>query len=138
MEDSGQSGYKIINIILTESSFKRLNDAQIGIENTNVADITTGFSEKDKIIFCNVKVIYKSIFKEQIQVDAEITMIGVFEKIGESELSNENFAKINAPSIIFPYIREHLSSLSNKAGIPPIILAPVNFVALNKDEKKSA
>ena len=54
MEDAGKSGYKIINIVLIESSFKRITDAQFGNENKNVVDINTGFSEKDKMIFCNV------------------------------------------------------------------------------------
>ena len=55
-------------------------------------------------------------------------MVGIFECIGESQLKDyEKFGKINGAAIIFPYIREHITNLSMKAGLGPIILPPVNF-----------
>ena len=34
------------------------------------------------------------------------------------------------PNILFPYARETISDAINRAGFPPVILAPVNFEAL--------
>ena len=59
-------------------------------------------------------------------------MVGIFECPTETDvqLSIENFSKVNAPAIIFPFVREHLASVSMKAGINPILLPAVNFVKL--------
>jgi preprotein translocase subunit SecB len=60
-------------------------------------------------------------------------MVGVFECVGESELKDYDlFGRVNGAAIIFPYIREHISGLSLKAGLGPIILPPVNFVGNQK------
>ncbi|NCD10471.1 MAG: preprotein translocase, partial [Negativicutes bacterium] len=39
---------------------------------------------------------------------------------------------VNGAAIIYPYIREHLTSLSVKAGVGIILLPPANFAAYNK------
>jgi len=45
---------------------------------------------------------------------------------------NKNFGNVNGAAIIYPYIREHLTSLSVKAGVGIILLPPANFAAYNK------
>ena len=37
---------------------------------------------------------------------------------------------IACPNILFPYVRETISDAVNRAGFPPVILAPVNFEML--------
>lgn len=60
-------------------------------------------------------------------------MVGIFECIGETLLKDyEEFGRINGAAIIFPYIREHITTLSLKAGIGVIIIPPINFVKNNK------
>jgi preprotein translocase subunit SecB len=63
-----------------------------------------------------------------------ITIIvrGNFEKFGDSELPFDDFVAVNAPAILYPYLREHITSLSIKAGLPAIVLEPMNFAALVK------
>jgi len=34
------------------------------------------------------------------------------------------------PNVLFPYARETISDTVNRAGFPPVLLAPVNFEAL--------
>jgi preprotein translocase subunit SecB len=34
------------------------------------------------------------------------------------------------PNVLFPYARETISDVINRAGFPPVLLAPVNFEAL--------
>jgi preprotein translocase subunit SecB len=34
------------------------------------------------------------------------------------------------PNVLFPYARETVSDLINRAGFPPVLLAPVNFEAI--------
>ncbi len=123
-----ESGFRIINILLLESSFNRIqnvvfNNPEIKQEvnvdvNVSVNGNTVGVAEK---------VIYKQIFNDIEQVTAVIKMAGVFEKSGESPLDLEQFGQVNGAAIIYPYIREHLSSLSAKAGLGLIFLPPVNL-----------
>lgn len=55
---------------------------------------------------------------------------------GKFELNNDETAeaivsrlgKINCPAIMFPFIREHLASLTGKSNIDTMYLPPVNFV----------
>ena len=123
-----ESGFRIINILLLESSFNRIqnvvfNNPEIKQEvnvdvNVSVNGNTVGVAEQ---------VIYKQIFNDIEQVTAVIKMAGVFEKSGDSPLDLEQFGQVNGAAIIYPYIREHLSSLSAKAGLGLIFLPPVNL-----------
>jgi len=123
-----ESGFRIINILLIESSFSRIqnvvfNNPEIKQEvnvdvNVSVNGNTVGVAEQ---------VIYKQIFNDNEQVSAVIKMDGVFEKSGDSPLDLEQFGQVNGAAIIYPYIREHLSSLSAKAGLGLIFLPPVNL-----------
>ena len=123
-----ESGFRIINILLLESSFNRIqnvvfNNPEIKQEvnvdvNVSVNGNTVGVAEQ---------VIYKQIFNDVEQVTAVIKMAGVFEKSGDSPLDLEQFGQVNGAAIIYPYIREHLSSLSAKAGLGLIFLPPVNL-----------
>jgi len=43
---------------------------------------------------------------------------------------------INCASIIFPFIRESVADLTRRSGLTPLILDPVNFVALYESSKE--
>lgn len=66
-----------------------------------------------------------------------------FKSIPDEKLVKQ-FATVNCPAILFPYIRETIADLTRRAGFPPLHLAPVNFVELGKKlpekkrEKKAA
>ncbi|WP_353685157.1 protein-export chaperone SecB [Thermodesulfovibrio sp. 3907-1M] len=59
----------------------------------------------------------------------------VFDKIPEKD-ELERIVHINCSSIIFPFIRESIADLTIKAGLPPLILDPVNFVAMYESSKE--
>ena len=125
-----ESGFKIDNILLVESNFRRIPNVTFNspdiIHNTNV-EVSVGVNGNNIIV--TEKVDFTQSLKDVEEIKCSITMIGVFQKVGESPLEDlERFGKINGAAIIFPYIREHLTNLSVKAGINPVILAPQNFV----------
>ncbi|MGI6649727.1 MAG: protein-export chaperone SecB [Bacillota bacterium] len=33
---------------------------------------------------------------------------------------------------MFPYIREHISTVTQKAGVKPVLLAPINVLAIRR------
>ena len=60
----------------------------------------------------------------------EATQVGIF---GINGFSKEEIGPLLGsfcPSVLFPYLREVISSLVSKGGFPPLLLTPVNFDAL--------
>lgn len=131
MEDKTKSGFAITGLILLESNFKRENNVQFVETVQNDMHIETEVQTKDASIMVLETVTISQKYEKMEQVSIMVKMAGVFERVGESKLEDlEQFGKINGAAIIFPYIREHITNLSLKAGIPPIILPPVNFTKM--------
>ena len=54
------------------------------------------------------------------------------------ELSNlDNLFYVNAPAILFPYVRAYISTLTNLSGFEPINLPTLNMTRLGDDLKKN-
>jgi len=130
--------FKLLNIILIESSFKR--EPQIDFNNkdlhNNINIDVQNSTENSNILYVTVIVDFDTSVDNKKFIFSRIKMLGVFEFGEKLPLSLDSFANINAPAIIFPFIREHLSNVSMKAGIQPILLPPINFVKLAEDKKK--
>ncbi|MBB1537207.1 MAG: protein-export chaperone SecB [Bacteroidia bacterium] len=136
MDKNMESGFHVSNLLLLESQFKRIDRVQFNEET---------FSNLDTKIGVAVDVHGNQItVTEEVTVSQEIDsvkqftffvkMVGVFERIGESPLTDgEKFGRVNGAAIIFPYIREHITALSLKAGLGPIILPPINFTCIQND-----
>lgn len=45
-------------------------------------------------------------------------------------------AEINCAAIVFPFMREMIADLTTRAGLPPLLLPPVNFVDFYKNNHK--
>lgn len=54
----------------------------------------------------------------------------------DDEFFNSTFAKANAPSIAFPYLRAYISNITMQSGYKPLLLQSINFIELSKDIKK--
>ena len=123
-----ESGFKIVNLLLLESNFKRESTVtfeQDKITNSVIVDVNVQIV--NETVFVTETLKYEQKVADQLEVSAEIKMVGVFEKTGESQLDLQQFGNVNGAAIIFPYIREQLSNLSAKAGIGLVILPPFNF-----------
>ena len=124
------SGYKILNLALLESHFERAPSITFDLEKVTRESETSIDIQKisEEQVFVTETLTFSQIFEGITEFSVKIKMIGVFEKHGETDLSIDDFARINAPAIIYPYIREHLSSLTTKAAVGTILLAPYNFI----------
>jgi preprotein translocase subunit SecB len=70
----------------------------------------------------------------KIEIDAIANYI--FNKsIGLESLND--FFYINAPALLFPYIRAYISTLTNLSGLKPINLPTINMTRLGQDLKKN-
>ena len=60
----------------------------------------------------------------------EVVEAGIFQIRNVPEQDMEPIMAVACPNILFPYARETISDAINRAGFPPVILAPVNFESL--------
>lgn len=128
-----QSGFKINNLLLLESTFSRI--INVTFDNPDVVqniDVDVNVSVNENTVVVTEEIKYNQTFNDVQEVSATIKMVGVFEKFGDSILDLENFGNINGAAIIFPYIREHLTNLTSKAGLGLIIIPPFNFTKKDK------
>lgn len=128
-----QSGFKINNLLLLESTFSRIINVTFDnpavVQNIDV-DVNVSINENTVVVTEEIK--YNQTFNDIQEVSAIIKMVGVFEKFGDSILDLESFGNVNGAAIIFPYIREHLTNLTSKAGLGLIIIPPFNFTKKDK------
>lgn len=66
-------------------------------------------------------------------LNINVVMIGEFEFKDISEEKLGAYFVLNAPAIMFPYIRSYISTLSSLSGIPTIILPTLNMTSLAKE-----
>jgi preprotein translocase subunit SecB len=67
---------------------------------------------------------------DKTQFLVEAAQAGVFQIRNVPQADLEPIVAIACPNILFPYVRETISDAINRAGFPPVLLAPVNFEAL--------
>jgi preprotein translocase subunit SecB len=125
MDKNKPPGISFDNIILKELVFSRKeNYSDRPVFDINM-DSTISFSpEEDRMIYemsCEIKD-NKDLFS------IKCTMIGFFSVIkGQENMGLKEYAELNAPATILPYIREAIASTTTRAGIPPIIIPPTNL-----------
>lgn len=64
----------------------------------------------------------------------EVQAVAFYEFESEIAISSpSSLFYVNAPAILFPYIRAYISTLTNLSGFPPINLPTLNLTSLGKD-----
>ena len=118
------------NYIVTEIILKPLDENDK--ENKNKFGISIGIDEKLEYVKLRIK---NSTEKRYLEVE----MIGKFKfEEGMLEQEKEKFLKINGASILYPYIRAYISTITSfdKEG-SAVILPTINFESFYEDEKKT-
>lgn len=129
--------YKLKNIFLIESSFKRI---EVLSTSENVERLLDFKIDTINLESSNFNVILNVDFaqpgEEGPEVEIKVKMVGHFEKEGETEtLPLDYFTYVNAPAMLYPFVREHIASLTAKAGMDTALLPPFNFVEMYNRRK---
>jgi len=61
---------------------------------------------------------------------AEIAQAGIFSLRNVPEADLEPLLAVACPTILYPYAREAVSDAVTRGGFPPVLLQPLDFVAL--------
>lgn len=137
----------LLNIFLVKSTFERgriISDNEHSAESKT--DIEYGISDNGILIVefqydLNISTIKGKKKVNQIKFSTKhVAKFEISELNEDSEEDHhklERFANINAAAMIFPFIRENISSTTAKAGMSPILVPVVNFVKLYESRIKN-
>lgn len=134
MDKDKQPGIRFDNIMLVKESFWR--DFIVQADSRVVFDIKHNWNSNGDRYLSELLTSLSLIYDEKEVLKLESTFVGLFSVIGNCEnMDIVDYIKNYSPALMLPYIREHISSITQKAGIKPVLLPPINIVALiNKTE----
>ena len=69
---------------------------------------------------------------------AELSYAGIFTLNGIPDNSIEPVLLIECPRLLFPYARNILADVTRDGGFPPVLLQPIDFVALWQARRQTA
>jgi len=123
----------IKNILLVYSNFK-IEEISNYAKKDNELELKLNLNEiNDKDFEVELTLEFERIYNnDKNKISSLIIMKGIFQVVDEKPSYYKEYCYINAPATIYPYLREHLSDMSVKAGLEPIIISPFNFVAFGK------
>lgn len=132
MDKEKQPGIQCLNVILTRLDFKREPTIQPKPELRTSYNINISTSDDKKKMSIEVTAQVEEMANSSFSL--ECGMAGIFSVDEDFEnMKLEEYGKINGPALIFPYLREMISSVTAKSGMNPVILPPTNIVALSKE-----
>lgn len=67
-----------------------------------------------------LKVVFKGMFSNSFEIDKDFL--------------DSQFVTLNAPAIVFPFLRSFVTTLTSNAGYQPIILPAINFAKALKSD----
>lgn len=69
---------------------------------------------------------------------AELSYGGIFTLTGVPDNAMEPVLLVECPRILFPFARNILSDVTREGGFPPVLLQPIDFVALWQSRRAQA
>ena len=137
MDINKQPGINFKGIILAEERFWRLPNAPIDSSVNVQFEFSAQKNETNGNYYAELKTILKMLHERNEVLSLECTFVGIFSYIKREENINmDDFIKYNCPALMLPYVREHISSVTLKAGMKPVLLAPINIIALLNKKKE--
>ena len=73
---------------------------------------------------------------EKVMFLVEVKQAGIFRIRNLPSGDMEAILAVMCPNILFPYLRETVSSLTVRAGFPPVLLNPINFESIYQQKKQ--
>ncbi|HTR81661.1 MAG TPA: protein-export chaperone SecB [Bacteroidota bacterium] len=135
MSDPINKEILVVGLVLANSTFTRIPELVFGEqeENTISVDLKAQIDDNPKFM-THMHFEFLSKNKDIEQIKAVVDYAGIFENNGLTKEEKKNFAYINAPSIMFPFVRQHVFSMFSLASLKDIYLPLINFVKLAEEK----
>lgn len=130
MSIENKSDFKFDKYIIRDSKLSINQDDKLNADELSLEIIPKGVKYAEKFIL-TLNVIIKD---DNDKFDLNISIDGYFtfrENISPQEISK--YFILNAPAIMFPYIRGYITMLTSLSGIGTITLPLLNLVKLSKE-----
>jgi preprotein translocase subunit SecB len=142
MSEQEQPVFSIERLYVKDLSLEVPNAPGVFLEkegptiNVELHNAANGVSEGVYNVVLTVTVTAKREDKTYFLVEAG--QAGIFQIRNVPQENVEAILGVTCPTILFPYVREVISDAINRAGFPPVLLAPVNFEALYQQRAAQA
>jgi len=134
MSETQQAQFSIEKIYVKDLSLEVPNAPQIFLQRdqpeVQVQLHTEGTSVDEGVYQCLLTVTVTAKLGDKTMFLVEAAQGGIFQIRNVPQGDLEPILSIACPNILFPYVRETISDTINRAGFPPVLLAPVNFEVL--------
>ena len=108
----------------TPQSFEKLNAGPPKIEvNVNVG----GEKINDEMVEVEVKLSATAKHDDENTFVVEVLYAGLFGMRNVPEESMQPFMMVNAPTLLFPFVRRVIADVTRDGGYPPLLLDPIDF-----------
>jgi len=134
MSDEAQPRFSIEKIYVKDLSLEIPGAPQVFLEReppqVEVALRSEASAIDEGVFDVTVTVTVTAKLGERTIFLVEAAQAGIFAVSNVPNGEIEPILAIACPNILFPYARETVSDMVNRAGFPPVLLAPVNFEAI--------
>lgn len=121
------TGINFVSVIVTELNFKLNKNFKLpkdGIPIEISFKTKNSFSQDKKTLNASLSVILFQKAKNQ-PFEMKVSVEGIF--LSNDDNALRKFSKVHAPAHLFPFIREIIGNTTMKAGVPPLLLPPINL-----------
>ena len=142
MSEAQQPVFSIEKIYVKDLSLEVPNSPQVFLQAEAPqleVQLSNASQSIDGVLFeASVSVTVTAKVGEKILFLVEAVQAGIFQIRGIPENELPAVLGIVCPNVLFPYARETVSDVVNRAGFPPVLLAPVNFEAIYQQQAAAA
>lgn len=127
-------GITISNILLTELDFTRAQKLPEQFNYSFHLEVGVNYKKDQDTAQVALKV---TIDEEKKSIQLKCCMLGIFKIQDETNLPLpiDDFLNVNAPALIFPYVRELVTNTTQRAGMKPVYIPIFNFKDLYDKQK---
>lgn len=142
MADTQQAQFSIEKIYVKDLSLEVPNAPQVFLQRdqpeVQVQLHTEGSGIDEGVFQCLLTVTVTAKVGDKTMFLVEAAQGGIFQIRNVPQQDLDPILSIACPNILFPYVRETISDTINRAGFPPVLLAPVNFEVLYQQRLEQA
>jgi preprotein translocase subunit SecB len=140
-EEQKQSVFGIQKIYVKDASLEIPNAPQIFLEQGNPAISVEVHSKAEQIGEFMYEVVLTVTVTSKLEDEktvflVEVGQAGIFQIENVPQNDIEPLLGVACPNILFPYVRESISDMVNRAGFPPVVLQPMNFESIYQQQKQ--
>ncbi len=128
------SNYNLTKIFFNiNEDFSYENGEQEGIEINPKIEIDYSKNEKQIVVKLNIE-----FNNPNAPFKFDIGIAGFFDFNFDTTNENmESVVHVNCVALLYPFLRETIADITRRAGFPPLILPPINFIKLFQNKKKA-